>query len=250
MMKAATKGAAKVASAVGAAAHVADEDGAEHPGEIADAEIGRADEERHQEQLWAEHVGVVVVAEGEAGEDRKILEEIAHHQADHDEGDDAAPAVAERAVDEREDDHREHMERGQPDARRELADDRLDEDEDDEQPEEVAGGVHDVPPIRARRELATRKVGISHIGPSSRAGPDRSAAPERRWRAPSLTGTGGGTGRRRWVGSSARAGGRWRLARDGDIGSARRWRTPPTTLRWSPLPVPVRDGASSAPWLG
>src|SRR5205807_8005069 len=65
-------------------------------------EVGGADEHRHQEELRAEHICVVVVPEGKTRQDARVLEDVAHHETDDNEHGDAAPAIAQRSVNERE----------------------------------------------------------------------------------------------------------------------------------------------------
>ena len=74
----------------------------QHPAEIAGAEIGRRDQQRHEVQLRPEHVGVMVVAEREAGQHAHVLQDGADADAQHHEDDDAPPAIAHRAMEQRE----------------------------------------------------------------------------------------------------------------------------------------------------
>ena len=74
------------------------------PRQITGPGISAADEHRYEEEFWAEHLGIVVAPEREAGEDTQILRGIADEKADDDEDEDTAPPVAPGAVDEGEDD--------------------------------------------------------------------------------------------------------------------------------------------------
>jgi hypothetical protein len=81
----------------------------DNPGEIPDPGIGAADEYRHEEKLWTEHVAVVVAPEREAGKNAQVLRDIADNEANYHEDEDRAPPVSFGAMNEGEGDeqHRE-----------------------------------------------------------------------------------------------------------------------------------------------
>src|SRR2546428_11222924 len=85
----------------GPAADFSNENVPDHPCEIAICEIGRTDQQRHQEQLRPERIGVVVVTEGKAGKDARVFQDVAYHEKDDDECDDAVTVVADGSMYER-----------------------------------------------------------------------------------------------------------------------------------------------------
>ena len=92
-------------------ADIADEDDADHPGEICGGKVRRPDEPRHQEEHGPG--SVVVVAERKTGQDAGVFEDVADDETHDEEGQDAAPAIAQRPVDEREHRGRHHHRYGQ-----------------------------------------------------------------------------------------------------------------------------------------
>ena len=135
-------GVAKVEHGVGAALHVADEDRPHRPGEVADAEIGRSDEQGHVEKLGAERVGIEVGAKGKAGGDADVLEDVADDEADDGKGSGTFRAVAQRRVQERERDQQHEVQNGEDEVRIELAQHQFDREKPDQHPEDVACEFH------------------------------------------------------------------------------------------------------------
>jgi hypothetical protein len=77
------------------------------------------------------------VAEGEAGPDAEVFQDVADHEARRDEDRDRAPAVALRPMQERESDL--HHDQRQPYARNESGDEQAEEDNNGEGPQ--CGGL-------------------------------------------------------------------------------------------------------------
>lgn len=74
------------------------EDGGEDPGEIAGGEIGGANEDGDKKEFGAKRCGIDIVAEGEAGEDTHIFQEVTDEQAKYEKGEDPTPAIASGSV--------------------------------------------------------------------------------------------------------------------------------------------------------
>jgi len=123
---------------VRAARHVTDKDRPQHPGQIADAEIGRTDQEGHVEELGPQRVGVEIGPEGKSGRHAQILEEVAGHEADDGKSGDPSRAVTQRAVEKHEAHHDREIEHGEDEGCGEDVDDRLDRQKRDQRPKKIA----------------------------------------------------------------------------------------------------------------
>src|SRR6266536_6248215 len=75
--KRSNKGDGKGRECAGLAANIPNENGREHPGEVASGEVGQANDQRHQKEFGAECIGVMIVPERETSQNTRIFQDIA-----------------------------------------------------------------------------------------------------------------------------------------------------------------------------
>ena len=74
-------------------ANITDEHRREYPGQIAGAEVGRADDQRHQKELGAKEAGVIIVTKRKACQNAGVFQQKTSDETHDEKGDDAAPLV-------------------------------------------------------------------------------------------------------------------------------------------------------------
>ena len=134
----------------------------DHPGEIPDPRVGAADEYRHEEKLWTEHVGVVVTPERDARKNAQVLAGVADNEANDGEDENGAPPIAFGAMAEGEGD--------EPDS------DAEDRDERRECERRTAGRRRHLPALLEAQEHGSRVT--YHGGGSGEDADEVSAEPQ------------------------------------------------------------------------